>query len=150
MSDDAVVRSTIPAHQILLSQPGHYEQILEHISVHRWFMGIEAEHEIPYPRAVASWYDNVYLPVVDGIREARLLSEFPKRTEADLYLWLMEHLWYLREADELADNVPLNAVARSYADDFGQRLGRRLRRALRRGARAVSHWSRASHRHRAD
>jgi hypothetical protein len=139
-----------PEAQILLSQPGHYEQLLEHISVHRWFMGIEAEHEIPYPQAVASWYDNVYLPVVEGIREASLLSEFPKRTDADLYLWLIEHLWYLREADELDDDVPLNALARSYADDFSQRLGRRLRRALRRGASAVARWSRRSHRHGSD
>jgi hypothetical protein len=126
-----------PEAQVLLSQAGHYERLLEHISVHRWFMGIEAAQEIPYSEAVADWYDHVYVPLVEGIREASILSEFPKRTEADLYLWLIEHLWYLREADELDEDTPMDAVARSYADDFSQRLGQRLRRALRRGIRLV-------------
>jgi hypothetical protein len=127
-----------PDADVLLSQPGHYEQLLEHISVHRWFLGIEAKQEIPYSEAVASWYDHVYLPLIEGIREARLLSDFPKRTEADLYLWLIEHLWYLREADELDEDAPLDVIARSYADDFSQRLMRRLRRAWRRFARLLS------------
>jgi hypothetical protein len=80
----------------------------------------------------------VYLPLIEGIREARLLSDFPKRTEADLYLWLIEHLWYLREADELDEDAPLDVIARSYADDFSQRLMRRLRRAWRRFPRLLS------------
>src|SRR5216683_4928192 len=122
-----------PEAQLLLTLPGQYERLLEHISVHRWFLGIELDREIPYAEAVASWYDRVYLPIVDGIREASMLREFPKRTEADLYLWLIEHLWFLREAGELDENAPIDEAARSYADGFSQRPSRRLARALRRG-----------------
>jgi len=73
-----------PEAQVLVTLPGQYEQLLEHIEVHRWFLGIEAAREIPYLDAVASWYDRVYLPIVEGIREAGMLREFPERTEADL------------------------------------------------------------------
>jgi hypothetical protein len=121
-----------PDAQVLLTLPGQYERLLEHISVHRWFLGIEAHREISYPEAVASWYDRVYWPIVEGIREASMLREFPKRTEADLYLWLIEHLWYLRESGELDETVSLDSAARAYADNFSPRATRRLARAFRR------------------
>jgi hypothetical protein len=120
-----------PEAQVLLTLPGQYEQLLEHISVHRWFLGIESEQEVPYSDAVASWYDRVYLPIVEGIREADMLRDFPRRTEADLYVWLIEHLWYLREAGELDQAAPLEAAARSYASRFSQRPARLIARVLR-------------------
>jgi hypothetical protein len=119
-----------PTANVFLTLPGQYERLLEHISVHRWFLGVEADREISYPDAVASWYDHVYLPLVQGIREASVLREFPKRTEADLYLWLIEHLWYLREEGALDEDMPLDAAARLYAGDFSQRPTRRLVRGL--------------------
>jgi len=125
-----------PEAQVLVTLPGQYQQLLEHISVHRWFLGIESGRAIPYAKAVASWYDRVYMPIVEGIREASLLREFPKRSEADLYLWLIEHLWYLREAGVLDEAAPLDEAARSYADayadSFSPRPTRRLARAFRR------------------
>jgi hypothetical protein len=94
-------------------------------------MGIEADQEIPYLDAVASWYDRVYLPLVEGIRDAGILKEFPNRTESDLYLWLIEHLWYLREAGEIDEDEPFDEAARTYAERFSQRPGRRMRAAWR-------------------
>src|ERR1700730_8404149 len=124
--------------QVLLTLPGQYEQLLEHISVHRWFMGIEAEQEIPYSDAVASWYDRVYLPLVEGIREADVLKEFPERTESDLYLWLIEHLWYLRESGEMGEDEPFDETVRTYAERFSERPARRIARAMWRGARRIA------------
>jgi hypothetical protein len=127
-----------PEAQVQLTLPGQYEQLIEHISVHRWFLGIEADQEIPYRDAVASWYDRVYLPLVEGIREAGVLKEFPERTESDLYLWLIEHLWYLREAGEIDEDEPFDEAARSYAERFSQRPGRRLARAVWQRARRIA------------
>ncbi len=80
-----------PEADLTLTVAGGYDKLLEHIAVHRYFMGLEQQREIPYEEAVAHWYDTVYLPVVQAIRERGLLRYFPGRTEADLYLWLMEH-----------------------------------------------------------
>jgi hypothetical protein len=80
-----------PEAQIILTEPDRYDQLLEHISVHRYFMGIDQQREVSWEEAVASWYDNVYMPLVKLIREYQVLEHFPGRTEADLYVWLIKH-----------------------------------------------------------
>jgi len=85
-----------PGSQVILTEPARYKDIEEHIDVHRYFMGIEQKHPIPYDEAVASWYDNVYMPMIDLIRKYEVLDYFPGRTEADLYAWLIKHQEALR------------------------------------------------------
>jgi hypothetical protein len=77
--------------------PGQYEKLLEHIEVHRYFMGLDLQRQIPYQEAVKHWYETVYTPVVEPIRERGLLRWFPGRTETDLYVWVSEHLATLKE-----------------------------------------------------
>jgi hypothetical protein len=80
-----------PDNGIELTEPGRYRYMREHISFHRYIKEIECSCEIPYEEAVASWYDNVYMPIVERIRRRHILSDFPGRTEADLYTWLIKH-----------------------------------------------------------
>lgn len=80
-----------PGAQIDLSLPGKYGKMLHHISAHRWYLGEEREENVPYEEAVASWYDNAYLPLVRTLRQHGYLEDFPGRTEADLYLWVVDH-----------------------------------------------------------
>jgi hypothetical protein len=87
-----------PEADLMLTEPGRYNQLLEHISVHRYFMGIDQDRPVSYEEAVASWYDNVYLPLVALIRKYEILEHFPGRTEADLYTWLIKHQEALRLA----------------------------------------------------
>lgn len=87
-----------PEADLQMTMCGQYRVLLEHIAVHRHFLGIEQEREIPYGEAVTSWYDHVYLPLVQLIRERGVLRDFPQRTEADLYLLLAEHRAGLQEA----------------------------------------------------
>jgi len=86
-----------PDHNIVLSEPGNYAKLLEHIRVHKYFVEKQAGHECPWDEAVAHWYDQVYLPVIDTIRKNDLLAEFPRFTESDLYLWIIEHAYYLSQ-----------------------------------------------------
>jgi hypothetical protein len=118
--------------RVELTLPGQYEKLLEHIEVHRWYLGIERRQPVNWSDAVASWYDRVYLPLVESIRASGVLSDFPGRTEADLYLWIIEHHWYLRQSGEVDDRAPLDEVVRGYAAAFSQRPRRRLARLARR------------------
>lgn len=86
-----------PEADITLTVPGQYRHILEHIDVHRYFMGLEQKRDIPYSEAVVSWYHHVYLPMVESIREYNILEAFPDRTEADVYVWLLSHQAALRD-----------------------------------------------------
>ncbi|MBL7063451.1 MAG: universal stress protein [Anaerolineae bacterium] len=80
-----------PEADLDVTVPGQYRVIEEHIQVHRYFMGLEQKREIPYEEAVSHWYDEVYLPVVQVIRERGVLRDFPERTETDLYVWVSKH-----------------------------------------------------------
>lgn len=80
-----------PESEVVLTEPGMYNAILEHIEVHKYFMDLESHSDHPYEEAVASWYDNVYMPMVEVIQEYNLLEDFDDRTEADLYVWLIRH-----------------------------------------------------------
>jgi hypothetical protein len=86
-----------PEAKIELTVPDGYSRMLEHIAVHGYFMGLDQQRDIPEEEAVAHWYDTVYLPIVEVIRERGVLEEFPGRTEADLYLWVLDHQQFLHD-----------------------------------------------------
>ena len=87
-----------PEADISLTLVGMYAKLLDHIEVHRYYTSEYLKREITYPEAVCSWYDYIYTPMVEVIRNRKILDHFPKRTEADLYLWIIEHLAYLKNA----------------------------------------------------
>ncbi|HSB89539.1 MAG TPA: hypothetical protein VLD63_05890 [Anaerolineales bacterium] len=75
---------------------GGYDRLLEHICVHRYFMGIDEKRPVSEEESVTHWYDTLYRPVVDLVESSDVLDEFPGRTATDLYLWIMDHLHFLR------------------------------------------------------
>jgi nucleotide-binding universal stress UspA family protein len=111
-----------PEADLLMTFCGSYRLLEEHIEVHRYFMGLEWQRDVGWEEAVVHWYDTVYLPVVELIRERGLLHEFPSRTETDLYVLLAEHRAELEEA--LGWSVEAEAVAEQLADSKSQRPGR--------------------------
>jgi len=117
-----------PEQNIRFSEPGGYTRLIEHIAVHRYFIGKERNKKIARDEAVASWYDQVYLPVVSAIREHHILKDFPQRTEADLYLWIMDHHYFLRQQNA---QVGLVDAAVDFAKQFSQRLDKRLIKAVK-------------------
>jgi hypothetical protein len=112
-----------PEQQIEFTVPGQYCKLEEHIAVHRCFVGQRESREVPYNEAVARWYDEVYCPLAEIIREAEILTQFPGRTEADLYLWLIEHQYYLCE--ETGYEVPLEEAAADFSAEFSRGRGRK-------------------------
>lgn len=118
-----------PEARIEITLPGQYDKLREHIAVHRWYQGEQRQAEVPYPEAVESWYENVYCPLVDIIREQGILKEFPGRTETDLYLWIIERLWYLKEV--YGEEVPIERAAEQFVEDASQRPVRRVVKAIK-------------------
>lgn len=84
-----------PDANIKINIPDGFTRMLEHIAVHRYFMGLDFKRDISEQEAVEHWYDTVYLPIVEIIRTSGLLEEFPDKTEGDLYLWTLDHQHYL-------------------------------------------------------
>lgn len=123
-----------PRADLRVTAPGKYPQLLEHIRVHRYYMGLDEDREIGWEEAVGHWYDAVYLPVAEAIDDYGLLERFPGRTVADLYLFLSEHrgklereLGYGLSGQQLAEGLvgPVEFESERAADD--------LRAALKHG-----------------
>jgi uncharacterized protein (TIGR00730 family) len=112
-----------PEQEIEFTLPGQYRKLHEHIAVHRHFLGLGEQREIPHAEAVARWYDEVYGPVVDVIQEEGVLDAFPERTKADLYLWIIEHRHYLGQ--RYGQEVPLEAAAVEFSRAFGSGAGKK-------------------------
>jgi hypothetical protein len=116
-----------PAQHIRFTVAGGYQQIIEHIATHRHYMQLEQQREASDAEAVADWYDQVYLPIVEVIRANNVLDDFPGRTESDLYLWIVEHLYFLRETEE---NTSIEQAAEDYADQYSEKSIKRLMRGF--------------------
>jgi hypothetical protein len=72
-----------------LTWAGGYPQMLEHIALQRLLIeDSESGRQVSTVEAARVWYDESYLPVVEAIRRQRLLRSFPRRTDADLYVWV--------------------------------------------------------------
>lgn len=108
-----------PVARIHFTVPGGYTKILEHIEVHCWYMGEKRKSAVAYEEAVADWYAEVYLPLARVIRRYDILENFPGRSEADLYLWIIEHLYYLRE--EYQAEVSLEEAATHFAVEYSKK-----------------------------
>lgn len=111
--------------------PGCYERLLEHIAAHRWYLGEQRKAEIPYNEAVVSWYDSVYQPIVHSIREQNLLAEFPNRAETDLYLWVIDRQWHLRQA--LGEDVAPQQAIEQLSEEKSPLFRKMLRALLQAG-----------------
>jgi len=123
-----------PDQNIRFTIAGGYETLLEHIAVHRYFMGIDEQREIGEEEAVTHWYDTVYIPIVGVICAQNILADFPGRTETDLYLWLMDHLHYMRETQGEVDPAQ---VAQEFAEAYSERPLNKLLRTVAQAIEAI-------------
>jgi len=112
-----------PGASIEISELGGYLELTRHIEGHRYFLGLERGHEVRSEEAVAHWYDTVYLPLVAAIRRSGIVEAFRGRTEADLYLWIMDHRHYLTE--QAGHDPGAGAAVQDYATRYGPPKARR-------------------------
>ena len=102
--------SLIPDANIKLTIPDGFDRMLEHIAVHRYFMGLDLKRDISEEEAIRHWYETVYMPIVSVIRETEILNDFPDKTEGDLYLWVLDHQHYLEQEEGLPLQPPQEAA----------------------------------------
>jgi hypothetical protein len=92
-----------PDQRIEFSELGGYLELVRHINAYRYSLGRQLDRAIDRDEAIAGWYDAVYLPIVQVIRDQQALKRFPGRTEADLYRWVMDNRAAIGES---ADQPP--------------------------------------------
>ncbi len=105
------IETTRPHHQSLeLSEASRYSDLLGHIYLQKSMLEHKKSKPVTIEEAASDWYDNVFRPAVTLIRKYQILEHMPERTEADLFLWLVDHLREVR--DELGEQ----AESRTFSD----------------------------------
>lgn len=89
------------------SEPSGYDRLLRHIELHRYLLEKERGQpladnpDLAFHLAAVDWYDHVYLPMIETVRQMGVIKHFPGRSESDLYMWLIRHQNALREQHNL-------------------------------------------------
>ncbi|MDR2803872.1 MAG: transcriptional regulator [Treponema sp.] len=96
------------------SRTGRYDVIYNHIMVHKYYMNQYQSNEIAFKDAAVSWYKNVYCPIIQIIQEENIRSIFPKRTPADMYVWLVKHWDKLKKM--YGSDFPLSDAIKDFLD----------------------------------
>ncbi len=88
------------------STAGRYDVIYNHILTHKYYMNQNKEEEVSMEEAILSWFNNVYLPIVSSIRQKKILKNFPKRTLADMYVWIVRYWDELKQ--KFGENIKID------------------------------------------
>ncbi len=81
-----------------ITSPGQYDVLLGQINklmVQLNENRKDGEKLISFKEASLIWYDDIYLPAIEVIKNYGILEKFPNRTKTDLYIWINEHKRYL-------------------------------------------------------
>lgn len=124
-----------PDADLSMTLAGGYRELLHEIETYGRMVEQNANTPLSAENKTAQWYDHVYLPVVQLMREQGVTHTFSRRTETDIYIMLTEHRDELEE--ELGWSIDTQTIALEWADeqrDQSQspviRLGKRLRSAV--------------------
>ena len=122
----------MPNHGILFTIPGNYTELLAQIENLRETLAQIDGERMPYYDAVDAWHEMIYLPTIQIIQDSTLLSDFPGRTEADLFVWVSKHREGLRyKFGGYANLADLAAfLAEEYKERGVSKIARQVRRLL--------------------
>jgi len=109
-----------PDHDIRPTALGRYDEIWDEILEHQEVLQDLLGTDVSTEQAVIDWYDHVYLPIVRVVDERGILKRFPRRSKADLYLWIMAHRELLEQRE--GHEVSPEASAVDYAEGLEQHL----------------------------
>jgi hypothetical protein len=80
-----------PESEILFTSPGHYRELECLITIFQEALEETQGEGVSYENALLLWFDMVYSPAVDEIKQSGAMEQFPDRTEADLFIWMWQH-----------------------------------------------------------
>lgn len=110
----------IPMDYLEFSAPGRFDEIISHIEGHRYYMNLEPGRKMTFNEAAKSWYQNIFLPIIQAVQKEGLLSRFPGRTAADLYTWIVKH-WDGLKA-QYGEKISITEAAKDFSQRFGKSL----------------------------
>ena len=115
----------LTGYDLNFTQPGRYDEIYNHIQVHKYFLNQNQEEEIPFEEALISWFHFVYIPIIEIIMEEHIRANFSGRSPGDLYVWIIQHWYYLKKDHGM--DVPVKEAVEDFSNKYGNTKGRFIR-----------------------
>jgi hypothetical protein len=77
-----------PDQEILFTVSGRYMELECQIRSVQRSLENERNEPVSYEEAATHWYREIYVPIINEIRDSGTMDRFPVRTEADLFIWM--------------------------------------------------------------
>nr|WP_157449029.1 transcriptional regulator [Deinococcus peraridilitoris] len=122
-----------PHHRLIrFTTPGRYDIVLDHIRTRQYYLSLKHEREVGWEEAVESWHRRLYARVTEHIEQHHVMRFFPGRTEADLYLWIMDHRYFLKQryGFDVGSELATLDFVRHFRPRAWKRVGTRLQLLL--------------------
>ncbi len=97
------IHETRPNVDLSVTSCCQYDKLMEQIRVSQYILQEQGNQDVSpmgtvsLQDAAAYWYDTMYIPLAEAIRDRGLLRWFPGRTITDLYIWISENRAALEE-----------------------------------------------------
>lgn len=104
------IHDILPEAHIEFTELGRYREIEHQIDWYQQTLEKIDGEPFSYEDAVHAWYEMIYTPLVQLIRQRDLMRRFPERTESDLFIWLWKNHRYLQaynRAGSIEDTIDL-------------------------------------------
>lgn len=82
---------------IVFTCPDCYGDLFDMIETYHRGLEEAGGEAVPFDQVVSAWYEEVYLPGIEKIQQNDLMTRFPDRTEADLFIWAWKNNKVLEE-----------------------------------------------------
>jgi hypothetical protein len=114
----------LPEIKVRFSDVADYRRLANFIEAHGFRISQLWRRYVSPEEVLRDWYEYSYTPILEMIREDRILEAFPGRTELDLYLWIVKH------RERLALEARNEKISPEAAKDDILKQGRRRRPPL--------------------
>ena len=95
--DATRIHETRPNVDLSVTTCCQYDKLMEQIYICQYLLQEAGKQDasptgtVSLQDSAASWYDTMYIPLAETIRDRGLLRWFPDRTITDLYIWISEN-----------------------------------------------------------
>jgi len=103
--------------------------IYNHILTHKYYINLNQVEEISMTDAIMSWFNTVYMPVVNTITQHKIMKKFKRRTVSDLYVWLVKYWDELKKA--LGEDFSLEKAVEDFAQNYAESLPNKIKSYLK-------------------
>jgi hypothetical protein len=118
------ISDIVPPDELTFTATGRYDEVKEHILIHKYYLNENRKEEISFKEAVRSWYGNLFYPIIKTVEEENILTRFPGRTKADLYVWIIKHWDELKK--KYGDDLSIQKAAVDFSEKYGKSLLRQF------------------------